>query len=267
MSEATAAVFGFVLLPLFCVVIERLWPSVPGKAVVRRGFVSDVLWYFLQTFVSRAVAPWAVYLVLLPILTAVGARPESYYSGFGPAQQIGLPLQAAIVFVAADFLSYWQHRLFHSRLAWPVHAVHHSSSELDWLSSTRFHPLNEIGAQLIYVTPLLAMGFSPLAFVVLAPFTASYAVVLHANVRWSFGPLRYVLASPVFHRWHHTSAQEGRDRNFAGFLPVWDLLFGTFFLPEGRAPEVFGVDDPVPEGFLAQLAYPMKATRQRSEVS
>ena len=139
--------------------------------------------------------------------------------------------------------------------------MHHSSEDLDWLSSTRFHPLNEIGAQLVFVTPLLLCGFSPLAFVVQVPVTASYAVFLHANVDWSFGPLRYVLASPVFHRWHHTTSGEGRDRNFSGFLPVWDLVFGTFFMPAGRAPESFGVEDRVPEGFLKQLAHPLVRRR------
>lgn len=248
---------SFVALPLFCIAIERLWPSVPGQRILRGGVLADVLWYFTQTYVSRTIAPWIVYFALLPLLQAIGAEPETYYAGFGPLAALPLGVQVVFVFVAADFLSYWQHRIFHTRRAWPIHAVHHSSRELDWLSSTRFHPLNEIGAQLVYVTPLLAIGVSPLAFVMLAPFTASYAVVLHANVHWTFGPLRYVIASPVFHRWHHTAAAEARDRNFAGFLPVWDVLFGTFFMPEDRAPERFGVEDPVPEGYARQLAYPL----------
>jgi len=48
----------------------------------------------------------------------------------------------------------------------------------------------------------------------------------------SVGPLRAVLASPRFHRWHHTSAKEGRDKNFAGLLPLWDILFGTYYMPD-----------------------------------
>jgi sterol desaturase/sphingolipid hydroxylase (fatty acid hydroxylase superfamily) len=67
-----------------------------------------------------------------------------------------------------------------------------------------------------------------------------------------------LIASPAFHRWHHTSAEEGRDRNFAGFFPLWDLLFGTFYMPKGAQPEVFGVDDPVPSGLLGQLVYPFR---------
>ena len=76
---------------------------------------------------------------------------------------------------------------------------------------------------------------------------------------WAFGPFRYVLASPAFHRWHHTSEEEGLDRNFAGLFPWIDLLFGTFYMPEGRRPERFGLaHEDVPEGLLAQLAYPFR---------
>jgi sterol desaturase/sphingolipid hydroxylase (fatty acid hydroxylase superfamily) len=88
--------------------------------------------------------------------------------------------QLPIVFVLADFLSYWQHRFFHRAALWPIHAAHHSSREVDWLSSGRFHPLNEIGAQLLYVAPLLALGFHPFTFLVLVPYTAWYVVELRA---------------------------------------------------------------------------------------
>lgn len=81
-------------------------------------------------------------------------------------------------------------------------------------------------------------------------------VFLHCNVGWTFGPLRYLVVSPAFHRWHHTMEEEGRDKNFAGILPIWDLLFGTFYMPD-RAPTTFGTSDPVPDGFVRQLAHPV----------
>lgn len=66
-----------------------------------------------------------------------------------------------------------------------------------------------------------------------------------------------MLASPAFHRWHHSAQDEGRDVNFAGLLPVFDLVFGTFHLPPGRFPSQTGA--PMPEGFFAQLAHPFRA--------
>lgn len=90
------------------------------------------------------------------------------------------------------------------------------------------------------------------------PLLTAYSIFLHANVRWDYGPLRYVIASPRFHRWHHTSQAEGLDRNFAGLFPWIDLAFGTFYMPPGREPEVFGVADGVPAGLLGQLAWPFR---------
>ena len=121
------------------------------------------------------------------------------------------------------------------------------------------HPLNELGNRLPAAIILLGLGLSPLAVAAYQPFLILYAVFLHANVRWTFGPLRNVIATPAFHRWHHASQVEGRDRNFAGLLPLWDRLFGTFYLPEGRGPEIFGVDGPpLPTGWLAQLLFPFR---------
>ena len=53
----------------------------------------------------------------------------------------------------------------------------------------------------------------------------------HANLDWTFGPLRYVIASPVFHRWHHSADAASRETNYAPMFPVWDLMFGTFHMP------------------------------------
>jgi sterol desaturase/sphingolipid hydroxylase (fatty acid hydroxylase superfamily) len=108
------------------------------------------------------------------------------------------------------------------------------------------------------------MGFNGAALAAFVPFLTLYALFLHANVAWSFGPLRHLVASPVFHRWHHTSEAEGLDRNFAGLFPFIDLGFGTFYMPPGRQPQRFGiVGDDVPDGLWAQLRYPFRAGRRR----
>lgn len=258
-------IIPFVLLPVFCLAIEKLWPQLRHYKTIRPEFRSDIVWYVFQTFVSHVGAPWIVFFAVLPVYIVSGLSLENYWSGFGPLANLPFAAQVVMIFITADFLSYWQHRMFHTKFAWPIHAVHHSSENLDWLASTRFHPLNEIGAQLIYVAPLIAVGFSPMAFVVLAPFTASYAVILHANVNWSFGSLRYVLASPTFHRWHHTSAKEGQDKNFAGFLPIWDVIFGTFYLPKSRCAEVFGIKETMPKGFVRQFSYPFNRPFKQRE--
>ncbi|MER9413296.1 hypothetical protein [Mesorhizobium sp. M0589] len=42
-------------------------------------------------------------------------------------------------------------------------------------------------------------------------------------------------ASPRFHHWHHANEREAWDKNFAGQLPLLDMLGGTLFMPEDAA--------------------------------
>ena len=73
-----------------------------------------------------------------------------------------------------------------------------------------------------------------------------------------------MIASPTFHRWHHTCEQEGLDKNFAGLFAFLDLLFGTFYMPPGRQPERFGLaGQQIPKTVLGQLAYPFRRARQQ----
>ena len=91
---------------------------------------------------------------------------------------------------------------------------------MDWLSSVRLHPVNDAVARIVQVLPLYWMGFNGAALAAFVPFLTFYALLLHANVDWSVRPAALRVASPVFHRWHHTTEEEGLDTNFAGLFPV-----------------------------------------------
>jgi sterol desaturase/sphingolipid hydroxylase (fatty acid hydroxylase superfamily) len=166
--------------------------------------------------------------------------------------------------VFGDLIAYWSHRAFHSGRLWPFHAVHHSSRELDWLSSVRLHPVNEMLGRSLQVIPFVLLGFPITLLVAYVPFLTFYALLEHANINWSFGPLRYVISTPLFHRWHHTSESEGLDKNFAGLFPFWDMLFGTFYMPDGQVPSEFGVHgQKFPETFVGQMIYPFASQRRQ----
>lgn len=104
----------------------------------------------------------------------------------------------------------------------------------------------------------MLVGFNPIALASYIPLITLYAVLLHANVNWTYGPLRYVIASPVFHRWHHSKEPEAIDKNFAGFCAFWDVLFGTFHVPQNKLPTDFGVKEAIPESLWGQLLYPFR---------
>ena len=136
------------------------------------------------------------------------------------------------------------------------HAIHHSIEELDWLAAARVHPVDQILTKGVSLVPVVALGFSEWAIAVYAVLYQWQSVLIHANVRIGFGPLRLLFASPEFHHWHHSNDREARDRNFAGQLSFLDALFGTLHMPRGRMPTVYGLDRPIPHRYAYQLLYP-----------
>jgi WD40 repeat protein/sterol desaturase/sphingolipid hydroxylase (fatty acid hydroxylase superfamily) len=217
----------------------------------------------------RGVAADAVYWLLGPLLARLG-RTLLLIAGVGllfgglmpqplPVNNLPLGLQCAAILLIQDVLLYAMHRLFHTRLGWGFHAVHHSPKMLDWTAAVRFHPVNNLLEFALADVTVLLLGFSPSALLILAPINVLYSAMVHANLNWTFGPLRYIVASPVFHRWHHTSEEEGLDKNFASTFPFLDVLFGTFYMPPGKLPERFGNGTAgYPEGFWGQLIQPFR---------
>ena len=133
--------------------------------------------------------------------------------------------------------------------------MHHSAEQVDWTTTYRIHPVNFLVYSAGAVALVKLAGFSPMAFVIIGPFNLVMGSLAHANLNWTYGPLRFVFASPVFHRWHHVRDPAVRNKNFAPTFPVLDLMFGTFYMPKGVLPADYGVDG-VPGHFLGQMIYP-----------
>jgi sterol desaturase/sphingolipid hydroxylase (fatty acid hydroxylase superfamily) len=240
-------------------VIERVMGARRRPGYFRPGMLTDTAYFFTVAFFKQAsrvlfIFPFIV-LVIAGVTTGEAAKAGQYH-GFGPVAAQPVWLQAVEIYLLADFLGYWIHRLFHTGAWWPFHAVHHSSEELDWLSSVRVHPVNEAVDKIAPAVPILFLGFDPTVTVGVTGFLTFYAIFLHADVDWDFGPLRSVIATPVFHRWHHSKDPAAIDKNFAGLLPLWDILFGTYYMPKDRMPQDFGVPEKVPTGYFGQLWHP-----------
>jgi len=232
----------------------------PGKVWWRnRGLAVDVCyWLTLQ-----CIAPYLRMALLIAIATlamtfATPAEIDDYINhGRGPAAGLPFWWQVAFYLLTSDFLLYWNHRLFHGASLWRYHAIHHSAEDVDWTTAYRFHPINICFGTYLADVIMLYAGVPPAVLLFMVPFQTTMSLFVHANVNWTLGPLKYVVASPVFHRWHHTMPDEGGSSNFAPTFALWDVLFRTFHMPPGRLPARYGVDDPrFPAGFLAQLAYP-----------
>jgi len=251
-----------IALGLMFALLTFFWACNPGRPWWRKSdLATDICYWFFIPLVSRylRIGFLVIGAALLFGITTVDGLAAFYEDGHGPLATLPLWLQAAIFLVGADLVMYWSHRIFHGPTMWKYHAVHHSSKELDWISAARFHPVNMMLGSVAADVALLVAGISPKALVILGPFTIAHSAFVHANLNWSLGPVRYVIAGPVFHRWHHTSVEEGGEKNFAPTFPVLDLIFGTFYLPKKTLPQSYGVaDEAYPADFGAQMIHPFK---------
>jgi sterol desaturase/sphingolipid hydroxylase (fatty acid hydroxylase superfamily) len=250
-SLALAAVFT---------ILTWFWACNPGQAWWRkRDLVTDLCYWFFIPVIARYLRIGMLIVgaaVLFGITTADGLV-AFYDNGHGPLAALPLVVQMIIFLVGEDIILYWAHRTFHGRTLWKYHAVHHSSEELEWISAARFHPVELFLRSVTADVIMLLIGISPNVLVVLGPLTIAHSAFVHANLDWTLGPFRYVIAGPVFHRWHHTAADRGGEKNFASTFPILDVLFGTFYMPEGELPDKYGIGErDYPESFTGQLVRP-----------
>jgi sterol desaturase/sphingolipid hydroxylase (fatty acid hydroxylase superfamily) len=244
--------------------LARLSPCNPAqRRFISRDLADNALFWIMGLLIYGDLASLYIRAGAQLIFRADGpAVAATILGGYGWAARLPLIAQAALVIVAMDVVQYWLHRLFHGEALWPFHAVHHSAEDLDWTAAYRIHPVNFV----LYSGGALALvrlfGFSPATFLLIGPFNLVVGPLVHANLDWTFGPFRYVIASPVFHRWHHVKDPAIHNRNFAPTFPVLDLMFGTFYMPKGELPSDYGVEG-VPPHFVGQLVYPFRVIGER----
>ena len=241
----------FLLVAAVFVPLERVFALRKEQRILRAKWTLDLVY----TFVNGALITVGIMLVVL-VAGIIFAQvvPQGLRAAVA-SQPLLIQLLEAIV--TADLLFYAAHRLFHSvPFLWKFHAVHHSIQEMDWLAAARVHPFDQIVTKGASILPLFALGFSDSVIAAHAFVYFWHSYLLHSNVRIKFGLLKWVVASPEYHHWHHANQREAYDSNYAAQLSILDKLFRTLYLPQGKTPEKYGIDEPVPRGYLAQLMYP-----------
>ncbi|MEO7993344.1 MAG: sterol desaturase family protein [bacterium] len=263
MEQAGTILISIVAVSVIFTLIERCFARGPQTPTWQRPDVGTDVGYALglPIFSKLVTEPLlAVLLVSLYFLIVGKDGPVEDAGVFNtPITALSYWVQVPLILVLGDLLHYWLHRMFHLPGFWRYHAVHHSSPALDWLSSARFHPVEKFIHRFAEIIPLYLCGFAPGVLLIYITVQSFWGLVVHSYLPWDFGPFRYVLASPAYHRWHHAAEAAYHDKNFAGLFPFLDTLFGTLYLPKGESPTVLGDGGHVPEGFWNQLVYPFKA--------
>jgi len=252
-SDIGKAIIGFLILLVLFWILESLWPEDRKQPKIRKGAITDMLYYFILIPGTKLLSTVVIAIGVYVTLRFIPHRQVPWIAG-----QPGWA-QALEILLIGDLIGYWTHRAFHSfSLLWPFHAVHHSSEQVDWLSSVRVHPIDTVASKLCVTLPIFLLGFSGS---VLAPYTlflAIYPILLHANVSWAYGPFKYVIASPAYHRWHHAAEEVSLYKNFSGLFPIFDIIFGTAYFPNHK-PSAYGLyQDHMSNNIFAQLWYPFR---------
>lgn len=261
--------------------IEQLWHAITNPSW--KNSISLLLGTSLVVWVLESWRPWrkgatfrrdffldAFYMVFNFILAPVVVLNVLYagvhhlfQNGIGsvPAFNIGSwpPLaQIVLLFLVQDFTHYWIHRLLHRvPWLWNFHRVHHSVKEMGFAAHLRYHWMENVIYRGLSFLPLSIFHANPGDLTPLYLFTLLVGHLNHANLRWNYGPLRWILNHPTMHLWHHMKKlAEGRPHgvNFGISLSLWDHLFGTALreTPPHDLELGFEGDEHFPKGFVGQ---------------
>jgi len=244
---STLVVVGLVFLIIAIVFKPKTWRKDVQRAIPETGV--NIRFFIFNTLVSLPVVTFAT-TYWAQILQDDGM----IFIDRAAWEAMPAALMLLIVVFVSDFVGYWRHRLEHTPLFWPSHAVHHSDTEMTWLTLERFHPVNVLTTVMIGTTVMLMMGLPVWAVIFNGLIRHYYGYLLHADLPWSFGKLGKIIVSPAMHRWHHSVEVEAHDTNFAVIFCLFDRCFGTYHMP-GTFATKLGVTDDIPMTFRGQLMY------------
>ena len=234
--------------------IEKLFPLYKGQMIFRKEWQTDLVHFAVNHFI--------VGLALLTVNFAIHRLFGWMASDIVQHAVQSIPFfpQLLLAVLAADFVQYWTHRGYHEvPFLWRFHAVHHSAKTMDWLAGSRQHMFELIVTRVGVLGILYVLGFSEAVMNLYIVIVGFQAVFNHANVHLPWGPIKYVLVTPDFHHWHHSSDDVAIDRNYAAHYAFLDHLFGTAIKGQTGFPEKYGVQgDYMPDGFTKQFMFPFR---------
>ena len=251
--------WGLITISLIVWILEIVFPWRKDQSIFRKDFWLDIFYMFFNFFIFAIVIS-GFYKVLEILFSNI----EITSSSLSLINVVAWPkwAQLLLFFVLNDFVQWFTHVLLHRyNFLWCFHKVHHSVKEMGFAAHLRYHWMENIFYKpLKTLVVLLLVGGEPTDAFIIHFISIIIGHLNHANIKITWGPLKYILNNSVMHLYHHIKAlPENRDSgiNFGISLSIWDYIFKTNYIPEesGTIELGFPDEDIFPKGFFGQLIY------------
>ncbi len=237
--------------------VKALWPR---RAVIGPSGKADLAFFLFNTFSAGGLISWA----LLSQAQVGDWTVRALDSAFGRAPPHHESVLSSLVLTVTIYLfselAYWlDHWLSHHvPCLWEIHKVHHTAEGLSPFTNFRVHPLETLKFyNLVALFSGVALGLNSHFFgfrpshlqvlktdVIFLCFTLTIVHLQHSHVWISFrGVLGRLIMSPAHHQVHHSTDPRHFGKNLGGTLALWDLAFGTLYVPAARRERLtYGVE-------------------------
>lgn len=250
--------WGLITISLFVWVLEIIFPWRKEQSVFRKDFWLDGFYMFFNFFIF-SIAISGFYRLIQVGFSDIGITSKSI--AFIDPSSWPMWLQLLVFFVILDFVQWFTHTLLHKySFLWKFHKVHHSVKEMGFASHLRYHWMENIFYEpLKTFAVMILFGFEPEQAYIVHFIAITIGHFNHANIKITWGPLKYIINNPVMHLHHHAyDVPEGRyGVNFGISLSLWDYIFKTNYIPEDSGTIDLGFPgvDKFPKSFIDQNTY------------
>ncbi|MEG3659711.1 sterol desaturase family protein [Arenibacter palladensis] len=256
--------WGLIIISLVVWMLEILFPWRKEQSIFRRDFWLDGFYMFFNFFLF-AIAISGFYKLLGLLFSDLGIRQSSL--ALIDMSQFPSWLQLLIFFLILDFVQWFTHILLHKYpFLWKFHQIHHSVKEMGFAAHLRYHWMENVFYKPLKTFGVMILGgFEPEQAYIVHFFAIAIGHFNHANIKITWGPLKYILNNPVMHLYHHAhDLPDGKyGVNFGISLSLWDYIFKTNYIPEdsGTIELGFEGDEKIPNSFWKQITYGLKKSK------
>lgn len=228
--------YGLTVVSLAVWLLELVFPWRKNQSSIRNDFWLDGFYMYFNFFVFGFMIS-GLYAVLSQVFAGAGITMQSA----SLLDLTALPLwsQLLIFFILNDFVQWFTHVMLHRfEFLWRFHRVHHSVTEMGFAAHLRYHWMENIFYKPLKTLAVMVIGgFEPEQAFFVHFIAITIGHLNHANIKLTFGPLKYLINNPVMHLYHHAKyLPEGQmpGVNFGISLSIWDYIFKTNYIPQSE---------------------------------